>query len=112
MVIDYCGVCGDFTFDGVHRGNVARWCREGRETIIREPDPRETIIPGAIIEIGRETIIPDETKNQKVLENIDLEFSSHRKRGRPRRQGIVPWTAAGMSRATWYRKMKSGSDGR
>ncbi len=28
----------------------------------------------------------------------------NRKRGRPRRKTVAPWTAAGVSRATWYRR--------
>jgi hypothetical protein len=45
-----------------------------------------------------------ETKNQKSLENRELEFSSHRKRGRPPRKAVAPWEAAGISRASWYRR--------
>ena len=73
------------------------------ETIVREPRETiiDTIIPGIIVEIERETII------EKPRETII-------RRGRPRKgteretiSAAAPWTAAGLSRATWYRKMKS-----
>jgi hypothetical protein len=88
MSVTYCDVCGDFLFQGQHRGHVEVWCRE---TISNRA--RETIIPTAINPpmIG-ETII---------------------RRGRPRKEAIdetitaaKPWIAAGFSRATWYRRQK------
>jgi hypothetical protein len=31
ITVTYCPVCGDFLFNGQHRGNVEGWCRELRE---------------------------------------------------------------------------------
>jgi hypothetical protein len=44
----YCHVCGDFLFNGLHRGNVERWCRELSETISARPV--ETIFASPISE--------------------------------------------------------------
>jgi hypothetical protein len=83
----YCHVCGDFLFNGLHRGNVERWCRELSETISARPV--ETIFASPI------------------SETISV------RRGRPRKGATSetitaarPWAAAGLSRATWYRRMK------
>jgi hypothetical protein len=89
--IGYCPVCGDYLFDGMHRGHVEIWCRAIRETKnnsaavetnIAETKTCETNIP-----------VAGETKN--------------RRRGRPCRETITPWAIAGMSRATWYRRQQS-----
>ena len=52
------------------------------------------------IPVGVETNIV-ETKNPMPGE------TKNRKRGRPRRETKTPWTIAGISRATWYRRQVS-----
>jgi hypothetical protein len=94
MSVTYCDVCGDYLFKGQHRGHVEVWCRE---TISNRA--RETIIPTA----SRNTV---ETINPPIGETII-------RRGRPRKEAIdetitaaKPWIAAGLSRATWYRRQR------
>ena len=45
MNATYCDVCGDFLFNGQHRGHVEIWCRAIRET--ENPNVVETKIPDA-----------------------------------------------------------------
>ena len=78
-MITYCPTCGDYLFNGQHQGNVERWCHELNETKIQD----ETEVPASASSVTETKI---------------------RKRGRPRRETITPWAAAGMSRATWYRR--------
>jgi hypothetical protein len=96
--VSYCATCGDFLFNGRHQGNVERWCRGLSETKTPETEIRiETEIP-------RETKIRGETENQALAASVNE--TKIRKRGRPRRETITPWAAAGMSRATWYRRQQ------
>ncbi len=84
--VTYCHVCGDFLFNGQHRGSVEIWCRAS-ETILARP-----------------------------LETISVSSPSETimiRRGRPRKgaasetiTAAKPWAVAGLSRATWYRRMK------
>jgi len=103
MNVSCCDLCGDFLFDGKHRGQVEVWCRA-----IRDPVTRETVTAAA----SDETIIPmpaDETITvSPTAETISV------RRGRPRAgrasetiTAAKPWAAAGLSRATWYRRMKA-----
>jgi uncharacterized Zn finger protein (UPF0148 family) len=87
MMVSYCSNCGDFLFDGRHRGNVERWCRELRETISAQPEKPAT---------------------------SPIETISKTRRGRPRKgdsretiSAAKPWKPAGMSRATWYRQKRT-----
>jgi len=88
--IGYCDICGDFLFNGLHRGNIEQWCRETKNSETENPNAVETKNHAC------------ETKNPSPGE------TKIRKRGRPRRETENPWTAAGLSRATWYRRMKGG----
>ena len=98
--ISYCHVCGDFLFDGLHQGNVEQWCRAINET--ENPNGVETkILDSAETENRISVSSPSETKNPSSSGETKI-----RKRGRPRRETENPWTVAGLSRATWYRRMK------
>ena len=90
--IGYCDICGDFLFNGLHRGNIEQWCHETKNSETENPNGVET-----------KNHEDRETKNPSSLGETKI-----RKRGRPRRETITPWAVAGLSRATWYRRMKSG----
>jgi hypothetical protein len=88
IAITCCDICGDFLFNGTHRGHVEIWCRAIRET----ENSGTQIMAGA------------ETENPKsIAQTVE---TKNRKRGRPRRETETPWATAGLSRATWYRRMK------
>lgn len=105
--VSCCPTCGDFLFNGRHQGNVERWCcalsetETGCETKTLETKTpccaeTETPVEACETKTGGETKTPGETKTR--------EMKTRNKGGRPRRQTIPPWEAAGMSRATWYRQ--------
>jgi hypothetical protein len=99
--VSHCSICGDFLFNGRHRGNVERWCRE----------LSETKTSGKVCETKTcvETKTPGETKTLET--KTGRETKTRNKGGRPRRQTIPPWEVAGMSRATWYRQRQNqGAD--
>lgn len=68
------------------------------ETEIRSPTIETEICAGS-----RETENQPsgETENQIAAPETEI-----RKRGRPRRGTVAPWIAAGVSRATWFRRKR------
>jgi hypothetical protein len=97
LAITCCDICGDFLFNGAHRGHVEIWCRAIRET--NNPGAAEIVSASS----ASETI----TAQAAEAETISV------RRGRPRKgtasetiTAARPWAAAGLSRATWYRRMK------
>jgi hypothetical protein len=103
MNVSYCNICGDFLFNGRHGGQVEIRCRA-----IRDPVADETI----------NAALTNETINSVPVAETIIQPPTHEtitvRRGRPRTgtatetiTATKPWTAAGMSRATWYRRMKA-----
>jgi hypothetical protein len=109
ICVEYCQTCGDYLFNGRHRGNVERWCLELRETKTPEteiPLPQgETNIQAS----GTETVIRPETNIRRETEIQPKADETKNRRGRPRRKTVAPWVAAGISRASWYRQKKRGT---
>jgi hypothetical protein len=98
--VSLCQVCGDYLFNGTHRGNVELWCLQKQAAIFKPPEPRGTEIPGQPIfaETRGTEIQPAAISDQPPS------GTKNRKRGRPRRNTVPPWEAEGVSRRTWYRR--------
>jgi hypothetical protein len=113
--VSYCPSCGDFLFNGRHQGNVERWCRELSETKTQGDCLRDASALLAPRLRETKTLLPQsETKTSSgecetktpPSETKTPETKTRNRGGRPRRLTIPPWDAAGMSRATWYRRQQ------
>lgn len=62
--------------------------------------PRNSVPPSVI-----SVPTPDRLEVAKAAQSDAVK----RGRGRPKKAGVSPWVAAGLSRRTWYRRQKAGT---
>ena len=126
VTVSYCPSCGDYLFNGLHRGRIETWCCAVRETKNNERAETEIVTAQTCETIS--TLPPNETITavaavatiisvpaaETIIAETNIAETISVRRGRPRTgtasetiTAAKPWAAAGLSRATWYRRMKA-----
>jgi hypothetical protein len=85
-MVSYCDICGDYLFNGQHRGHIEIWCRAIRETKNAAPGSTEISVV-AETEIISQATVPDMSRSAIETQNPAAVSGETkiRKRGRPKR---------------------------